>query len=71
MRDPIIFMKIGNVLVNVAHIVSVEYTPPGDFAGIEYNERCAINTVDGKKFTYFGSLQEFLDELNALMEKAR
>lgn len=71
MRDPIIFMKIGNVLVNVAHIVSVEYHRGEEVGDMVFNEQCNIRTVDGRTYLYFGSQKEFLDELTALMEKAR
>ena len=71
MRDPIIFMKFGNVLVNVAHIVSVEYHRGEKIGDMLFNEQCDIRTVDGRTCVYLGSQKDFLDELNALMEKAR
>ena len=71
MRDPIVFMKIGNVLVNVAHIVSVEFRREERIGECVIKSGCDIVTDNGKTYFYVGSKEDFLNELNALMERAR
>lgn len=70
MRDTIIFMEFGRVLVNVAHIVSVEYRPGEKMGDIVFNEQCDIRTVDGKTYLFFGTKEDFLKNLNELYRKA-
>ena len=70
MVDPIVFMEIGNVLVNVAHIASVEYFPCEEIGNTVFNEKCDIRTTDGKTYLFFGTKEDFLAKLYEVYRKA-
>lgn len=68
MNDPIVFFKIGRLLINVKYIVAVqEYV---QCVGADYSVSCTIYVADGKEYYYPGSQEEFLTELNELLKKA-
>ena len=68
MNDPIVFIKIGRLLINVNHIVAVQEDV--QMIGADFSASCNIYTVDGKGYYYPGSKEEFLAELNELLKKA-
>ena len=67
MNDPIVFLKVGRLLINVNHIVAVQEDV--QMIGSDFSASCNIFTVDGKGYYYPGSKEEFLTELNELLKK--
>lgn len=66
MNNPIVFMRIGGYMVNVAHIVSV-----GErriFLGNKVEcDGSDVYLVNGNSVYYPGSVDEFIAEVNELL----
>ena len=66
MNNPIVFMKIGSDMVNVAYIARVEERRifRGNVVECDGSD---IYTVDGNSVYYPGSVDEFIAEVNELL----